>query len=245
MTLLQEIANCDNIKTSQQNAAHPCHAIVSSQLKSQGTKNPFKLFQLPEPWNGDLENCKILFISSNPSINTNERYPLMNWGFELIEDFFTNRFSPDRRWVRNQLYPLHGKGHYAKSWVRFWASVRKIARVLLDTNAVQPGKDYAITEIVHCKSEGEHGVKKALPICVERFFERILNLTSAKVIVCLGDKVAGVVREKYNLRTAVVCRGPNTDQYFVFLPHPNARKKRKIEDIVPSAQLKLLKRILK
>lgn len=46
-------------------------------------------------------------------------------------------------------------------WVRFWAAVRKQAFRLLGHLAV-PGVDYAMTEVVHCKSAGERGVADAL-----------------------------------------------------------------------------------
>ena len=32
-------------------------------------------YQVPEPWNGDLEKADILFLSSNPGINVFEKFP--------------------------------------------------------------------------------------------------------------------------------------------------------------------------
>lgn len=71
--LLEEITTCENIQKilngNLDSDCKKCEKIVNSQ------KCNFEDFQLPEPWNGDLENCKILFISSNPSINR-KKYPL-------------------------------------------------------------------------------------------------------------------------------------------------------------------------
>jgi hypothetical protein len=33
--------------------------------------------QVPEPWNGDPARARILFVSSNPSINIDERKPVV------------------------------------------------------------------------------------------------------------------------------------------------------------------------
>ena len=116
ITLLEEITNCENIQnTLNEKSGTPCKKIINSQ------QCKLEDFQLPEPWNGDIENCKILFISSNPSINRAEKYPLGNWNFEDISDFFINRFSHERKWVKNELYPLQfnggfiGKTHFYKA----------------------------------------------------------------------------------------------------------------------------------
>jgi len=105
--LLQEITNCEIIqKTLNENFISPCKKIIDSQ------ECTFKNFQLPEPWNGDLENCKILFISSNPSINRKENYPLGNWNKSDITDFFINRFSSPKKWVKDELLPQLIGGDY-------------------------------------------------------------------------------------------------------------------------------------
>lgn len=235
--LLKEIIYCENIqKVLNEKSEVSCKKIIDSQ------QCDLKDFQLPEPWNGDLKNCKILFISSNPSINRAEKYPLGNWNFEDISDFFINRFSYDRKWVKNELYPLQFDVTYSNDWVRFWGAVRNIARVLLETKCPKPGKDYAITEIVHCKSVAEIGVQDAMITCVDKYLDRIINLSNAKVLICLGDKVSNIIKERYQLdNSAQIQERPNSTQLIMFLPHPNARKERRLDKIFTIDELTMIK----
>ncbi|MCF3607522.1 hypothetical protein L2E81_13290 [Planktothrix agardhii 1033] len=51
---------------------------------------------------------------------------------------------------------------------QFWAAVRKRAIELLQRDVI-PGFDYALTEIVHCKSHHEIGVEQAQEQCVQAY----------------------------------------------------------------------------
>ena len=241
--LLNDIAYCENVtKVLLNNCSSPCEKIIKSQ------KNEYSKFHLPEPWNGDIENCKILFISSNPSINNEEEYPDSEWEKELIEDFFTNRFSKEKKWVQNELRPLLKNGEYPlpKNWVRFWAALRSMAKVLLDTKKTKAGVDYAMTEIVHCKSHSEIGVEEALETCADKYLDRILKLSKAKIVVCLGDKVSNFIKKRYSINTKeLVIQFPEEDKLIMFLPHPNARKDRKLEKVFTEKKLSWIKNELK
>src|ERR1700745_1036152 len=100
MDLLHEIARCPNIHqwfTAPQNR-NPCSKIISVQHSS----HPQTLNQhhVPEPWSGDREHAPILFLSSNPSIDEQEEFPLWSWSDAWIEDFFTNRYHGGRKpWI--------------------------------------------------------------------------------------------------------------------------------------------------
>jgi len=87
--LLHEITNCPNIEKARLDANHPCHKIVNTQPRDN--------FQLPEPWNGNIVDAPILFISSNPSFDDNEYYPTTEWKKEVIEDFFCKSVSRKNR----------------------------------------------------------------------------------------------------------------------------------------------------
>ena len=89
--IILEIAKCCEVEKAKLNDSHSCNKIVMSQNDS---------FQLPEPWNGHLDNAEILFISSNPSIDPNENYPTASWKDEDIVSFFENRFeiTPKNEW---------------------------------------------------------------------------------------------------------------------------------------------------
>ena len=239
--LLEEITNCEIIqKTLTENCKSDCEKIIKSQKS-----NTYKNFQLPEPWNGDIENCKILFLSSNPSFNQDEKYPLGDsdyWTKSDVSDFFINRFSPDKDYVKNELYTLQSAGGYSKNWVRFWAAVRNIARVILDTKSTVAGKDYAMTEIVHCKSRDEEGVQDAMDTCANKFLDKIIKISKAKIIICLGKKTADVVKRRYEIETTeMFFENSAMDKVFLFLPHPNAREERNLNKILTHDELENLK----
>lgn len=80
--LLSEISHCsvaDAIRSGSSPVAVPCHKIVGLQTGS--------LFQLPEPWSGQIDIARLLFISSNPSINELEEYPEKSWELHRTTDF--------------------------------------------------------------------------------------------------------------------------------------------------------------
>ncbi|MGL5712463.1 MAG: hypothetical protein ACRCX2_05545, partial [Paraclostridium sp.] len=65
--LLEKISTCENIKKCLEgDTSNPCYKIINNQEKEN--------FQLPEPWNGDLEKAPVIILGSNPSINENEMY---------------------------------------------------------------------------------------------------------------------------------------------------------------------------
>jgi hypothetical protein len=243
--LLEEITTCENIKKTLNgnfdSDCKNCEKIIKSQ-KCDNIEN----FQLPEPWNGDLENCKILFISSNPSFNQDENYPLGDWDKSVVSDFFINRFTSKKKWVKNELYTLQSNDVYSENWVRFWAAVRSIARVILDTRSTTAGKDYALTEIVHCKSKDEEGVQDAMETCADKYLDRIIKITKAKIIICLGGKAADAVKLRYQIETTgIFFESSVMDKVFLFLPHPNAHKERKLNKILTQDDLEKVKNKIK
>lgn len=86
---------------------------------------------------------------------------------------------------------------------------------------------FAISEVVHCKSRSEFGVKEAVDLCVEKHLCTVLNNSNAVVICILGD-VAKTAFLKHQSMVAQKCPTP----IIISLPHPNARKPRKIKDAV-------------
>jgi hypothetical protein len=182
--LLLEIANCKIarhvLETSEQHCA--CSKIVAAQ----GAPD-WNGFQVPEPWSGHLREAPILFFSSNPSISTREAYPKGAGDPKVsLQSFFNSRF--DGYWIK------HGKqalGSDLKTYgpiVRYWSSIQNRAEELLGRKAL-PGIDYALSEIVHCKSEREEGVKAALMTCANRYMIKLLSCSGAVVLVLVGDKV--------------------------------------------------------
>ena len=233
--LLFDIAKCHNfiqlIKTN--NPTHPCDHIIDFQRKNGNAQN-INDFQLPEPWNGDIVNAPILIISSNPAYSSFELYPTLNWPNPMIADFFINRFKDRGKysWVLNNKV-LNKDGTRSKT-VRYWSSIQKRIEEILGRNA-KPGIDYCITELVHCKSSNEKGVKKALPVCAGNFCCDILKITGAKLIIVIGSIAKNYIKAN--------CISPNGIP-MIYLPHPNARGKKKVSDHYSEEEIKKLRKLL-
>jgi uracil-DNA glycosylase len=166
--LLIKIARCPNVQRClASDERHPCRRVVAAQNVPDLPRFPH---QLPEPWSGHIETAPILFVGSNPSLDPSERFPTKGWADQRIEAFFTARFD-------RGLPP-----------VRYWSVVRSIARAILGEEP-RPGHDFALTELVRCKSWNEKGVPQALETCSDLYLERTFKVAGAKVVVALG-KVA-------------------------------------------------------
>jgi hypothetical protein len=194
---------------------------VSVQAKSTAD------FHLPEPWSGNLEQAPVLFLGSNPSLAEAEEYPLQSWPDEFIEDFFTHRFGGgSREWVRNGKYTLLRNGSHAGGWVRYWASTRKRAAELLGKSDAQPGADYVMSEVVHCKSRHEQGVAEEAAECTYLYLRRLVAESGASAVASLGRFAERAVRREFNAPDCVNLWGPvevgGRPRYLVFVPHPNA-----------------------
>jgi len=133
--LALSIAHCPEVEVARSTAGHPCRKIVTSQPADP------KVWQMPEPWAGNLATGRIVFLSSNPSINHAEEYPRGDWDDGKVVDFVTERFT--HGWVKNgQVLLLDGTYHPKK--VQFWVRVRKRAAELLGRVA-DPAVDYVMT----------------------------------------------------------------------------------------------------
>jgi hypothetical protein len=244
MTLLREISHCPIIELCFRHPSteHPCANIVRSQHSPSLADH-----QVPEPWSGDLEHAPILFLSSNPSLSEVEEYPRWSWPPDLTEDYFVRRFGGGRKpWVIRGVKSLQSDGTHGPA-VKFWAAVRKRAEELLE-RAPTPGVDYALTEVVHCKSRAEEGVQEALAYCATRYLTRVLEQAGAKVIVVLGGHAKRTMQAKFRLKETSVL-GPiqlgGRERYIAFLPHPNAREERSFVKRVSPDVLEALRAFLR
>ncbi len=160
------IARCERIDRARDEEGHPCGRIA--QLQPDRRSSP-EQFQVPEGWAGSIGSTRIVFVSSNPSIGDDgamhgaasaEEYPRHSWDDSRIVDFITRRFAPEYGWTRADRFRCQG-GTYATQDIAFWSRVRKRACELVDLATLE--RDYAMTEVVHCKSHKEIGVKAAAP----------------------------------------------------------------------------------
>jgi hypothetical protein len=91
---------------------------------------------------------------------------------------------------------------------------------------VRPGHDYALTEVVRCKSRSEVGVADAAPTCIERHLTPTIELSAARVIVGIGAHARRALTSHFGLASATGVQRAEAGKrewLFVFLPHPNAR----------------------
>jgi hypothetical protein len=238
--LLFDIAHCPIVNlVFNSHSSHPCERIIESQNASSLPE-----FQLPELWSGQIESAPILFLSSNPSIDPSEDYPTWFSSDELVEDFSSNRFAgKHKEWVKNGKHFLKKNGSYSQA-VSFWSAVRKRSEELFQREVI-PGVDYALSEIVHCKSRQEIGVSDAMRFCSERYLKRILMVSGAIVVVILGDKAKVMFKEVFNIsdneiNKSISVNVGNKERYICSLPHPNARKKRTFDAVLsPDVLLQL------
>jgi hypothetical protein len=184
---------------------------------------------VPEPWSGHIERAPILFVSSNPSIDHAEAYPTGGWDDSRLADFFAGRF--DQRpvpWIDHRMRPLLATTppRHRDRGVSFWFAARARASELLERPAV-PGVDFALTEVVHCKSESEHGVADAFGRCVETWLRPVLRAAAARVIVLFGTWARNAFHDVYGIPAQAALTGPcdlqGSARIVVQLPHPNAR----------------------
>ncbi len=220
-----------------------CRAIVNWQRQPREQRWP------PEPWSGHLGAAKILFISSNPSSGAPDEpvQPgdvLASSPDELILNTFDRAFEPgpwpgivDADHLRK---PFGTRG----AWVSYWGWAKRVADEVL--GAAKPGDDYAMTEIVHCGSQHEVGVRDAVGTCVPRYLERVLALSPAHVLIFVGATVRNAMNRVYGIPGADLSRWATTtarirgrdqivgyysrnqvigdrERAVVFRPHPNAR----------------------
>jgi uracil-DNA glycosylase len=220
--LLLEIARCPHVReciTNSAHAHHPCSEIV----RSQGSK-VLNDQQVPEPWLGNLAKAPVLFVSSNPGISWTEHYPRWSWPDDAILSYFSERFA---KWIRNGTDYRKQDGTF--EYVQYWVKIRARARELYNRD-VTPGRDYALSEIVHCKSTSEEdGVEGALKTCADRYLHRMLLLSESRIVVIVGKSAKDSFVDKYRLvKGACASHEPaeiaGRERFVVFIAHPNARR---------------------
>ena len=203
LELAERICNCLEVAKAFRDSNHACHRVVNVQKVGPNDS----LRQRPEPWFGNLQDAQVLFISSNPSINeaTGEKaelFPTYSWDVAKSADFFVNRVTDDEDSPVSFNHPTFPKnfvtrcvdGQYRNdgkdnsSPQQTWNAIHGRAMEILAGSA-DPRVNYAITEVVHCKSEKVEGVDEASTLCASLWMTPIFNLSPARVVVLVGSKV--------------------------------------------------------
>ena len=182
--------------TNSPKSGNVCNPIYLSQ-------NPAGIsdYHIPEPWNGDIEHAPILFVSLNPGYTQGENYPYYNnpnfsssrngLNISATETFFDERFGG--KYVKHnngkKFKVLMTNGQY-KSVHGFWNYVYNISTKLLGMSNVIPGKDFAITEIVHCKSSSVNVIPEAcFDECMKKHFNAVLSAAAnIQYLVIVGKQ---------------------------------------------------------
>lgn len=203
--LARAICSCPEVQKAIGDTKHPCFKVVQQQtllIASEVER------QRPEPWIGTMSKASLLFVSSNPSISEDpedlrEDFPTNSMSPDDSADYFLNRFNPALEnvhatfghAVEPDFLTRSKDGEYrsgTKSPKRpqnTWAKTHERAIELLGTSA-HPHLDYALTEIVHCKSKNGIGVvAKASSFCINKWMTDIFALSPAKVVILFGGKV--------------------------------------------------------
>jgi hypothetical protein len=221
-----EISGCPNVQICLKNDAppHPCSEIV----RSQGTADCHK-FQLPEPWVGQIDIAPILFVSSNPSIGEDDHAVGGTNPANIWESHHLAFGGGPRTYIIDGTKTTRDDGTIIKS-VKYWAAIRARAQEFFPMRPVRPGIDYAITEVVHCKSVSEFGVDDAFETCTRLYMEKVLVVASAGLIV-----VAGATAKRWFLKDGTEAPSSPVQMLLggrqrtvLFVPHPNERGSLKV-----------------
>lgn len=202
-----------------------CAGILSCQCPSSiSSGHPDMLeiseFHVPEPWNGKIDKAQAVFVGLNPGLDHDELFPRFgnrSWGIDLtangtlqydvpnVYDFFENRFSKyaDRSLSDpNHFYIKLENGDYKKKVHGYWPRIHRIATALL-SRPVVPGEDYALTEMILCKSVNTKGgvLNKYTRCDCSKHFNRIMaEAKSCKYIVTLGVDSAEAILDFFSVK---------------------------------------------
>lgn len=178
------IARCPNVKACYDGGGGGCARIVRYQITQRGATT-YDAFQVPEPWVGQIDVAPILFVSSNPSIGDDD-HSRGDTSDDLIWESHHLAFGGGSRpYIDDGRYTMDREGKRIKR-VAYWSWTRRRAMELILNRPVVPGTDYAMSEVVHCKSTKEIGVGDAAATCIDEHFEKMMSVAAARVIVAVG-----------------------------------------------------------
>lgn len=247
--LADKITHCQTVIDCTEGKPGPCATIVSVQ----GDRGSLDNYHVPEPWSGHLDRAPLLFISSNPSISDDECFPTWDWPAERVRGHFFDRFDGGAGKVDDGRYPLAGVDepplHSVKK-VAFWSETRCQARRLFGREPI-PGTDYALTEVVHCKSRSNRGTKEALSYCSSLYLTSIMELAAARVVIVLGDlareAVASALLGNRRLEDRELLYGVTVagrERAVLALSQPGSGRTRRIDKVLSPAQVASLRALL-
>jgi hypothetical protein len=224
--LFNSIARCPKVREIYDGGGGGgCGRIVRYQISERAAVR-YEDFQVPEPWVGQIDVAPILFISSNPSIGDDD-HSCFDTSEEIIwESHHLAYGGGTRPYIIDGIYPTDRDGNRLQAQ-KYWSWVRGRVAELIPQRALRDGIDYALTEVVHCKSSGQYGVKEAAPVCADLYLPKVLSVAAARLVVAVG-----VIAQHKIFGLAVPPTHPiememgGRTRTIVALPHPNSNKKK-------------------
>jgi len=189
--LFWDIAKCPAIHS------HECDMVISEQSHSS-------LWQIPEPWSGDLEKAEFLILGCNPAYDEKEIYPSTQkdfltwntivegserWTEAVVESFFANRFAGGKcpgygyEYVRcvmsnpEILVTSTGGVCYKRVKNNYWSTYLTYCNAICKAERLKlrdSMSQIVLSDLVHCKGGGERGVSCALKVCC-KFLPRLVK----------------------------------------------------------------------
>jgi hypothetical protein len=198
---------------------HPFKGLVESQrdeYEKHGLDIRTQGFQTGEPWIGDIEKARILFLSSNPAFTFDENCPR----YFAQPEHFAMPYSEKKlswqevwEWIRNAaqtacaengglyIQTIDANGKKDNKAIPYWGCVRNNVKLLLPPTpggySLEELMSYAVCmEVVPFKSVKEAGVQEALCTCWENFARHILARAAAPIFVLVGKRARDVFLER-------------------------------------------------
>lgn len=241
--LATDILQCPIVGAAlrKEDAGVPCREVVTFQTRIR--RYP------PEPWSGHLDEAKILFLASNPGSNAGEIEPAEH---ELTSvspvdswlPIFDDAFDPGQRpGIVDGVRMVDYSGKPSGRPVLYWAWAKDRAAEIVGPGVV-PGRDYALTEVVHCGSRSEHGVAEALPVCVHRYLGRVLRASPARILVCVGYFAQHALTAHLDCDLPSSLVGPvdlcGSPRYVITIAHPSRFRRPTLEKAIGDHGLRRL-----
>jgi len=223
--VFKDIIYCPNIEQYFNKKDNDCSVIIGSQPTDQK-----KLFQIPEPFCGEIDKAKILIIGSNPHVDMEQKelfptYDTTKWDENSIIEYFYKRFEKN---FKKGTHKIMKDGSYKN--VKYLSSIKGRVKEIFDliNKEFIPGTDYCLTEIVHCRSNGEKGVGKAVVAC-EKYLKEIVKLSPASLIIIVGNTAKKSFCKQYKLEKYLDKKVSDPEsierkqRLLYIIPAPNAR----------------------
>jgi uracil-DNA glycosylase len=231
--LFKKIAFCKNIEQFNKKIyeIHPCFELLSQRFEKISDIDDFLI---SEPFNGDIKNSKIMYLSQNPALFEEIKFP--TWkdaknNFENVFSFFIERFQNNKSKLSYKVKLRNGN----EKRVPLWNLIKNNTAILLKKKKKEiiDGNYFSIVDVVHCKSNSSSAVSKSLSMCASLYLKKILEISNCKLIVCMGKHAQRSLNWIYNIYQSGFYEVEGKKRWIVFASHHNKRGgEKQIEKVI-------------